>query len=205
MNEYIWQDLYLDAVQRFGGETPSRTTEAAVIEIFEQRPEHVRAAIDKLAARFADGKIRSPWALILDELNDQADRNVVADAKQERARAIHLAERWIVNAGLQAPLDEALDELFGHRGRLEPWAGDVELRARMVALWEAEQPRMVALEAEQQARWARQAAAYHARFCATCGQKLDGHGQCPKGHSPALERGLVTGALLTVEPVEVTP
>jgi hypothetical protein len=53
-----------------------------------------------------------------------------------KAQAIRLAERRIVNLGHVLPSEaELLEELFGRRSLLEPWAGDEALRARMVDTW----------------------------------------------------------------------
>jgi len=53
-----------------------------------------------------------------------------------KTQAIRLAERRIANLGHQLPSEsELIEEIFGKRALLEPWAGDEALRARMVETW----------------------------------------------------------------------
>lgn len=53
-----------------------------------------------------------------------------------KAQAVRLAERRVVNLGHALPSQaELFEELFGRRSLLEPWAHDVELRARMLETW----------------------------------------------------------------------
>src|SRR4029077_1668792 len=97
----------------------------------------VRAAVVKLGDRFASGKVRSPWALMPAEREQGAGReHVVASEQGDRERLLRLAERRIANLGHQLPSEaELIEELFGKRALLEAWAGDCELRARMVETW----------------------------------------------------------------------
>lgn len=56
-----------------------------------------------------------------------------------KALATRLAERRIVNLGHELPSEaELVEELFGRRALLEPWAGDRELVVRMVGTWKAQ-------------------------------------------------------------------
>ena len=59
-----------------------------------------------------------------------------AQVDRERELQIHLAERFIANAGWGLPTEaELVDELFGRHGKLRAWAGDELLVARMVDAW----------------------------------------------------------------------
>jgi hypothetical protein len=132
-----WQELYDEAVARFGGQTPGAALEASVVAVFVERPAAVHAAVVKLGDRFASGRVRSPWALMLAELEQGAGREqVVASERGDRERLVRLAERRVANLGHVLPSEaELVEELFGRRALLEPWAHDDELRARMVDLW----------------------------------------------------------------------
>jgi len=132
-----WQEVYDDACARFGGQTPGAELEARVIAVFRERPAAVRAAVVKLGDRFASGKVRSPWALMPAELEQGAGREqVVASEQGDRERLVRLAERRIANLGHQLPSEaELVEEIFGKRALLEPWANDLDLRARMLELW----------------------------------------------------------------------
>jgi hypothetical protein len=148
-----WRELYDDACTRFGGQTPSRSTEAALVEAFESRPATVQRAVAKLGDRYAARKVHTPWPLVLAELDQDAKRaDIVADpdADPGRERQIHLAERYIANAGCFLPTEaELLDELFGYHGRLKAWADDEPLRRRMVDAWQAARPAAERTEREQ--------------------------------------------------------
>ena len=132
-----WQQAYDDACQRFGGQRPGNALEQELIEAYEQRPVAFQHAVDKLAQRYADGKVRSPWPLVKAELEQDAQRAlIVGDDSAERELQIHLAERFIANAGWGLPTEaELVDELFGRHGKLRAWAGDELLVARMVDAW----------------------------------------------------------------------
>jgi hypothetical protein len=59
-----------------------------------------------------------------------------AQVDRERELQVHLAERFIVNAGWLLPTEaELVDELFGRHGKLRAWAGDELLVSRMVDTW----------------------------------------------------------------------
>lgn len=142
VTEYVWSDTYTRAVHLFDGQTPGRDLEASLVEQFERQPEAVIAAVEKLGERFAAGRVRSPWPLVLREL-DQVDRaSIRADGKAERALRVRQAEAWIRNAGLHAPTEaECVDELFESRqALLTPWAADDVLRQRMCSLWRELRP-----------------------------------------------------------------
>src|SRR4051812_3358328 len=78
--------------------------------------------------------------------------NVVHDGVQ-RARAVHLAEVWIRNAGFYE-VDRAslVEALFGEHGLLRRWAANDALQARMIELWEDEHPRAIQANAEAEQR-----------------------------------------------------
>jgi hypothetical protein len=132
-----WQETYDQACSRFGGQRPGHALEQELIEAYEQRPVAFRAAVDKLADRFAAGKVRSPWPLVKAELAQDAQRaTIVADDSSERELQVHLAERFIANAGWGLPTEaELVDELFGRHGKLRAWASDELLVNRMVDAW----------------------------------------------------------------------
>ena len=132
-----WQEAYDDACQRFGGQRPGNALEQELIEAYEARPVAFQHAVDKLAQRYADGKVRSPWPLVKAELEQDAQRAlIVGDDSAERELQIHLAERFIANAGWGLPTEaELVDELFGRHGKLRAWAGDEPLVNRMVDAW----------------------------------------------------------------------
>src|SRR5262245_27888518 len=95
-----------------------------------------------------DPEIPNPTAFFLVGVRSGMAPGSFSD--QRREKAIHLCERWIVNAGVfvQAE-DELLRELFEGSGRLRAWADDELLRRRMVARWREERPR--GEEAEREA------------------------------------------------------
>jgi len=132
-----WHEVYSDAVERFGGQRPGAQLEAELVQAFEQHPAEVQAAIVKLGGRFSAARVRSPWPLVLREVEDAVHRSVVvADTSADRERLIHLAELRVRNIGHVLPDEHELrEELFGRRALLEPWAGDELLVARMLALW----------------------------------------------------------------------
>jgi hypothetical protein len=132
-----WQELYDEGCERFGGQRPGHQLEAELVDAFEQRPATVQAAVAKLADRYQAGKVRSPWPLVLAEIEqDRARARHVGDDGADRIQRVRLAERCVVNIGHVLP-DEAelVEEIFGRRALLEPWAGDELLRQRMLALW----------------------------------------------------------------------
>jgi hypothetical protein len=148
MPEYVWSHVR-DRGEELFGDTPGPKLEATLLEIFEQRPEAVIAAIEKLGKRYAAGKVRSPWPLVLREVEQTGTAEVTTTGKLERNDAIRLAETWIRNAGLYAPWQEAKADLFDERGRLHPWHHDQDLRATIHQIWLDQQPR--ADQAQQEA------------------------------------------------------
>lgn len=158
--EVIWRDVYDRAVDLFGGQHPGTQLEADIVERFEQQPAAIVAAVEKLGERFRAGKVHSPWPLVLRELESAPDRDQIrASDEGDRARALHLAERYIANAGMFMPEPEILAELFGPRGRLERWP---ELQAHVLECWQARQADAELVEREMLERAKRNAAAYFA-------------------------------------------
>lgn len=135
--EIIWRDLYDQAVQAFGGTTPGQQLETQILQHFTRHPAAVQAAIHKLADRYAQGKIHTPWPLVLTELQREDTRDhITATIDRERDQATHLAEIYITNAGLYIPTEaDVLDDTFGPHGRLRQWADDQALRDRIVDHW----------------------------------------------------------------------
>lgn len=150
MNSVRWSDVRADAVRYFNGELPRAELEQSVMDIFEQQPQVVIAALERVAARFSAGKIRSGWAIWKMELeNASAPADVEVDLG-DRDRAIRCAELWLHNAGLHFDREEEIeDELFGDWGVLRPWRDEEALRERLLSQWRArERPRGVQIETE---------------------------------------------------------
>lgn len=140
--ELTWRTLYNQAVHDFNGDTPGEDLEQRLLDHFATAPTAVKQAIDKLTRRYQDGKIRSPWPLILRELERDQTRDITATDNAEKALQTRLAETYIRNAGLYLPTEtELIDDLFGPHGRLRAWTHDTQLQARMTTLWQDQQPR----------------------------------------------------------------
>lgn len=148
-----WHDLREQGRLAFGGQTPGRNLEADLVERFEQHPGDMQAAVVKLGAKFAAGKVHTPWPLVLKELEQGGTVHVLADTSADVDRQARLAEAWVRNAGLYEPTEESLlAALFDPGGRLHPWTADEALRARMVACWEREAPRGLRADREKLGR-----------------------------------------------------
>ena len=161
--ETTWAELYTHAITRFDNQRPTTLLEQVIVQHFERHPAEVRAAIDKTAARFAAGKIHSPWPIVKSELDNVDKRHTIrASEDTERTEATQLAEHYTHNAALYCPtLDEYLDEIFGPNGRLKPWANDQQLRDRMAALYHHHRPRAEQAEHDAQARAANWRTTHH--------------------------------------------
>jgi hypothetical protein len=129
------------------GLTPTQFAEADRLD-----PDYVQAWLDHLEQTTG---VRAPAAWFMAAIRTGRMPGEPADSLQ--AKRVHLAEQWIRHAGLYEPTADSLEEaLFGKSGcLLYEWAGDVELRARMVASWERERSRADRAEAEFAARIAR--------------------------------------------------
>ena len=146
--ELNWRETYDHAVELFGGQTPGAQLEADIVERFESHPADVVASIEKLGVRFASGRIHSPWPLVLRELDSAPDRgSITASDESDRARAIHLAERYIATAGMFLPERSRARRRAVRRSW--PASALAGAQARMVAAWQARQPAAAQVEAEQ--------------------------------------------------------
>jgi hypothetical protein len=148
--ETTWADTYQTTVDAFGGTTPGQQLETQILTHYQQHPAATQTAINKIAARYKDGKIHSPWPLLLKELQRATEReHITANQDRERDQAIHLTEIYITNAGLYIPTEtELLDDAFGNHGRLKQWADDQQLRDRIAEHWRQQQPRIKAAQPE---------------------------------------------------------
>ena len=93
-----WQEAYDDACQRFGGQRPGNALEQELIEAYEARPVAFQHAVDKLAQRYADGKVRSPWPLVKAELEQDDQGGLTAGCQDRRQRC---GEFWLRGGGAQ--------------------------------------------------------------------------------------------------------
>jgi hypothetical protein len=109
--------------------------------------------------RIDDPSIDNPVGWFLTGVRSGIFPHQLAD--QSRSKAIHLAERFISNAGMLIP-DEAnlLHELFeAPSAMLRFYADEEPLREKMLLLWKLERPRGEKIEAEYAERAARWRAA----------------------------------------------
>lgn len=153
MTEFVWADLRDQAIRAFGGELPGASTEQALIHAFEQNPARVAAELPRVGTDFAEGRIRSGWAIWRTRVEQApAARNPTVTDATERDRVVQKAEQWIRTVGVHYDRWDELDgELFrspagfisGMTGKLtlEPWASDETLHDRLRDLWERERPR----------------------------------------------------------------
>ncbi len=155
MTAFHWPDVRDRAITAFAGETPQGPLEDAIIVVFEQHPALVAKAVDQVAKQYANGEIRSGWAVLRHRVVELAEPRSTATASdtKDRDRKIRQAEQWMRTGGLHIPTeDELLDELFGSRGLLEPWHADATLRQRMLNLWREQRPTGEQLDLEQEER-----------------------------------------------------
>lgn len=155
MTTYDWLQLRDHAVELFNGDTPGAELEHRIVNHFTEHPARVAQAIDNIGRKVATGTIRSGWAILARELDAKpAEARAVDNA--DRAKAIILADAWLLNAGgyidNQAELE---DELFGERGRLKRWP---EHRSTIIAKWREMRDAFDAVETESAAHQAHQAA-----------------------------------------------
>lgn len=137
-----YEQLYNDLTEATGT-TPGSVLAAELEQHYQRHPAAFAANTRSTLDGWAAGRITSPWAFLRSTMRKlEQHRPVPEAAGPERDTAIRLAETWIRNAGLHAPLDQALDELYGDRGRLRPWQDDHALHTRIVALWHNQQPRI---------------------------------------------------------------
>ena len=87
-----------------------------------------------LGALGASHGLRSPTGWFLAGVRSGNKPDVGQDAR--KLESLRLAERYLSSVACALPTEaELLDEVFGARGRLRPWASDGELRARIVETW----------------------------------------------------------------------
>lgn len=141
---FVWNEIRERAVESFRGSTPGNALEAELITIFKRHPQVVSNVIEQTAVEFAEGKLKSPWAIVRLNVNralEQGGKRQTAGGdgsgeQDHRERAITATEAWIRNAGWQYPQDDFEDELYGRRGKLKRYAADFGLRERMLQLWQ---------------------------------------------------------------------
>lgn len=128
-------------------------------EVEAHDPEHIDAwlhALDQLPRT-----VKSPTGWFLAGIRTGGRPGDSTDA--ERTKQVHLAERYLANAGIYEPSEEAiLDALFGDHGRLKQWAHDQQIRTHFAELWARERPRAERAEREQLKRAERWVAAHAA-------------------------------------------
>ena len=147
-----YHDLY-DQLAEATGTTPGQALEQQLARLYERHPHAYAAQTRDVIAAWQAGRINSPWPFLRAAMEriDQ-HRPTTEHAGPERERDIRLAETWIRNAGLYAPLAEVEAELYGHSVRLAPYTDDAPLRTRIVELWHNQQPRAEQAQREQAER-----------------------------------------------------
>jgi len=112
------------------GDLGLTSAQAAEVELADKAL--VRKWLDACGRRSG---LRSPAGWFLSGVRSGNSPDSLPDGAC-KAQAVRLAERRIANLGHQLPSEaELIEELFGKRGLLEPWAGDDALRARMIDVW----------------------------------------------------------------------
>lgn len=149
---YDWPTERDRATRLFGGDTPGPALEAGIIEVFTTNPLAVTQAIDRVAERWANGNIRSPWAVLRIEAVKAITPQQYVQATDNTTRALAEArvEQWVRAAGLHFDVwPEVHDEVFGHLGKLHTWADDQALVARVRAAWDTHRPAGEQVEADE--------------------------------------------------------
>jgi hypothetical protein len=152
-----WQTLRNQFMRTIGGDPPGAQLEDQLIQMYTEHPEALERAIEKISLAFKAGKIHSPWGALKTEAAKatEAARNPHHDKGASRTKAVARAEQRIRNELLHYDrLEEAIDELFGHRGTLREHDSP-ELRERMSDLWADVRPAGQLVEREQIERLAR--------------------------------------------------
>jgi len=157
---YEWTAARDDAVARFNGELPHAETEAAIIEVFEQRPVVVLRAIQEVGESVSRGQARSGWAVLKARLQGALEplREATVEGN-DRELAVRKAGRWLANAGLYCDREEeVVDALYGlgDEAYLAPFSGDEKLREDLLILWREHRLVGSQVEAEADARIKRQ-------------------------------------------------
>lgn len=155
MTTYDWAALRQKAIELYGGDAPRAELEQRILDVFATHPQLVARAIDQIAASYAAGKVRSPWAVLATHIERAAEpgENVISIDSTDRARRIQRAEQWIKAAGIHFDdVNEVQDELFNARGLLRDYAKDEKLVERILHLWAEERPTGLQLERDADAR-----------------------------------------------------
>lgn len=112
---YDWHETLLDAIDQFGGDTPSPSLEHAILDVFREHPAAVVAAIRTIAGRHRAGYVKSPWGALSKELDRlRTNPEIVVTDTRERDKTLRAAEQWIRTVGVHyATEHELLTHLFG--------------------------------------------------------------------------------------------
>lgn len=168
MTTHTWADTRARATELFNGETPRAQLEQDIVNVFSNQPALVIAAVEQVGARYANGSVRSGWAVLRAHIVSAAapTSSVTATDTSEREKRIAQAEQWLRACGPHYDREsEAEDELFGDRGLLKPWADDEALKARMLSAWREQRPRGEQIEREQAEADERWAASHTCQRC----------------------------------------
>lgn len=159
MTTFDWRQIRESAIRRFH-DAPDGALEQRILDVFREHPALVVEAVAHISARYEAGKIRSPWVILAQHVEQAVTplENVRASDTRDRGKAIQRAEQWMHAAGKHFDVwAEVEDELLGERGMLHAWANDEPLRQRTERLWEEVRPEgeRIEREAEERAlRWA---------------------------------------------------
>jgi hypothetical protein len=149
VNTPPYAELY-DSLVDATGTTPGTKLAEDLERLYQRHPATFAAKTGEVIAAWNAGRITSPWPFLRSALQRIDDTRPTAEAPAaELEKAVRLAETWIRNAGLYTPFDELESELFEKGGRLEPWANDTALRARITDYWRAQRPRVRQAEHEK--------------------------------------------------------
>ena len=106
-------------------------TPLQLAEVQDSGSDLVQAWLGAVSARTG---LRSPAGWFLAGVRSGNKPDVVQDAR--KLESLRLAERYLSSVACALPTEaELVDEVFGARGRLRPWASDEQLRARIVETW----------------------------------------------------------------------
>jgi hypothetical protein len=127
-----WEDLVYVTAERFGGNMPHPDTAAAIAQVHERAPKAVEAAINRIAAEYEDGTVRSPWGLLKSRVQQIQTDIPKAEKRNDQQRDIERAEQWIRAAGLYMTWSEVQSELFDVEEVTAPldYLTDLELSTR---------------------------------------------------------------------------
>jgi len=117
--------------------------------------------VEEWLVKVSEPGVSNPAAWFLTGLRSGESPEARHDS--ERARAIHLAENWVIRVGMLYDREqEILDALFVRGGKLHAYAGDVKLQKRMITLWARHRPEGEQVERDALARAEQNAATYKA-------------------------------------------